>query len=180
MPLSFMQSLFGQNPMPEVNYNFVVFVGMDIFGAFQTVSDLKASVPVYTHKEGGRNYSPRRLAFDGPLDPGEVTLSWGVPIWTTLYEWMNDVSVGGVFRREVIIAQLGRSGWPTRVMVLHGAWPSEWKGADLDATTSSWALESLTLTYDRLIVATVPATQIADAVGAGDAAQVTGGALKGG
>lgn len=181
MPASFLQSLFGQNPLPEVNYNFVVFVGADLFGSFKSVADMKISVPVFEFTEGGRNYAPRRLPFDGPMEPGEITLSWGVPSWTTLYEWMNDVDVGNPFRREVIIAQLGRHGWPTRIIILHNAWPTEWKGSDLDAADSNWALESLTLVYERLLMTTTPIAEIMAMAGSNaNAADVTGGVLKGG
>lgn len=180
MPMSFMQSMYGSNAFPEVNYNFIVFVGMDIFGSFQGVENLSLRVEPYEYKEGGRNHAPRRLPFDGPMKPGELTLRWGTPMWATLFEWMNDVQVGGAFRRLVVIAQLGRHGWPTRVITLTGAWPVEWKGANLDASQSEWALEELTLVYERVVVAITPAAQVMNMTGGPATTGGGGGILQGG
>lgn len=180
MALSFLQSMFGQNTIPEVNYNFLVFVGMDIFGAFQGVQGVGLRHDPLEYHEGGRNFAPRQLPFERPRKPTEVTLRWGTPSWGTLYEWMNDVEVGNSFRREVIIAQLGRSGWPTRLIFLTGAWPTQWRNPDLNASSSEWALEELVLVYDRLNMFLLPVTQILSAAGVGDAGSVTGGILSGG
>lgn len=178
MAVSFLQSLTGQNVFPEVNYNFIVFVGMDIFGAFQGVEGMSLRVDPFEYKEGGRNYAPRRLPFDGPMKPGEITLRWGTPIWATLYEWMNDVEVGAAFRRTVVICQLGRHGWPTRLITLTGAWPTEWKGSNLNASGSEWALEELTLVYNRIFIGITPVAQVMNM--AGGPATTNGSPIVGG
>ena len=178
MAMSFLQSLMGQNAFPEVNYNFIVFVGMDIFGSFQGVEGMSLRVEPFEYKEGGRNHAPRRLPFDGPMKSGELTLRWGTPLWATLYEWMNDVEVGAAFRRTVVIAQLGRHGWPTRLITLTSAWPVEWKGASLNSGASEWALEELTLVYDRIYIAITPVAQIMNM--AGGPATTNGSPLAGG
>lgn len=181
MPLSFIQSLLGETQIPEVNYNFVVFMGLDIFGTFQGVEGIGLSVDPYEYNEGGRNWAPRRLPFDKPLRPTDVTLKWGTPMWGTLYEWMNDVEVGKAFRREVIIAQLGRAGWPTRLFFLTGAWPIDWKAAELSTSGSEWAMESLTLAVDRVNVILTPIAQVMSLAGSdASAGSVTGGAMSGG
>lgn len=146
--LSFLQSVISNDSSPEIAYNFVVMIGLDILGYFRNVDNVEMKNDVYDWKEGGRNSSPHRLPFDNPTTPGEVTLRWGTPKWSTLFDWANDVEVGKAFRKEVLIIQLRRDGWPSRIMRLSGAWPTSWKGPSLDTMSSDWAVEEVTLSYD--------------------------------
>lgn len=141
---------------PEVSFNFIVLAGLDFLGEFKTVSGAN-----YTHNplelhEGGRNHSPHLLPYDKPSSRGELTLTWGAVSATSLYTWAESVEMGKEFRREVYVVQLSRDGWPTRIMRFGGVWPKKWEGASLDTDSSSWAVQSLTLVYDRFTMVTIP------------------------
>jgi phage tail-like protein len=134
---------------PDVNYNFVVLIGAFPLGDFTAVEGIEYRADLFDIKEGGRNFSPVMLPWGGPNKRGELTLKWGTVVWTTLYDWINDVEVGGSFRREVFVIQLSRDGFPTRLMRFGNCWPIAWKGAELDTQNSNWTMESLTLAYER-------------------------------
>lgn len=141
---------------PEISFNFIVLAGLDFLGEFKTVSGVN-----YTHNplqlsEGGRNHSPHLLPYDKPSSRGELTLTWGAISATSLYTWAESVEMGKEFRREVYVVQLSRDGWPTRIMRFGGVWPKKWEGASLDTDSSSWAVQSLTLVYDRFTMVTIP------------------------
>lgn len=134
----------------QVAFLFHVLVGVDPIGDFQAVENLSYSVTPFTWQEGGRNHSPHMLPFDGPGKAGELTLRWGMLIRTTLYDWMRAVQVGRGFRRDVLILQLDRRKIPVRLMRLRNAWPTNWQGANLSSTETSFAVESLTLVYEDM------------------------------
>lgn|GEM_PF-5818086 len=145
-----------QRRFPEVNFNFVVLAGLDFLGEFQSVSGIGFDVPAKTVNEGGRHHSPHYLPFDGPGRRSSLQLRWGAVSTTSLYKWIEAVRIGWNFDRTVYVIQLARDGWPTRIMRFAGCWPTAWDGADLDTGGSSWALQSLTLVYDRFNMMTMP------------------------
>jgi phage tail-like protein len=145
-----------QRRFPEVNFNFVVMAGLDFLGEFQSVSGIGFDVPVKTVNEGGRHHSPHYLPFDGPGKRSNLQLRWGAVSSTSLYKWIEAVRIGWNFHRTVYVIQLARDGWPTRIMRFAGCFPTAWDGADLDTGGSAWALQSLTLVYDRFNMMTMP------------------------
>jgi len=66
------------------------------------------------------------------------------------YKWRLDVENGNVERRNVTIRLLDSAFNVKREMVLEGAWPIKWEMPDLDASSSSPALEKITLSVDRV------------------------------
>ena len=138
----------------QVAFLFHVMVGVDAIGDFQAVENISTELDVVRFAEGGRMHSPHLLAFDGPKRHGEITLRWGMLARAKLYDWMEAVELGGAFRRNVVIVQLTRQKIPLRLMLLRGAYPISWQGANLDSTDSNYAVEQLTLVYDDLSMVT--------------------------
>jgi phage tail-like protein len=151
---SFLQSVLPASREPDVAYNFIVFVGVRPLGDFRSVSGLSYTIPTVDVAEGGRPGAPHTLIHHegAPGKWGQVTLEWGTPIWSLLYDWAMAVKIGQFYRRDVFIVQLKRNGWPTRIIRLNRAFPVEWKGADLKTTDSEWSMERLTLAYDSAFV----------------------------
>jgi phage tail-like protein len=138
---------------PEINYNFVVFLGAAMFGNFKSVSGFSYTTPKSEIAVGGHR-TKRNLPFK-PGDAGSwghVTLKWGTSSLTTLNAWANAVKVGSFFRREVFILQMNRSWQPTRIFYLHGAWPVKWTADDFDGDsgTSPWTVTSVELAYESM------------------------------
>ena len=148
---SFRDAVFPGSNEPATTFNFVVSVGTRALGDFRSVEGIRYDMPTQKVYEGGRNHSPHILPFskEAPAGSwGKVTLKWGTPVWSLLYDWMNAVQVGHFFRRDVFILQLNRAGWPTRIMRLHKAFPVAWSAAKLDTGTSQPDLESLELMFE--------------------------------
>lgn len=147
---SFRDAVFPAASEPETGFNFVVCLGTRPLGDFRSVEGIKYDMPIEKVYEGGRNHSPHLLPFGdkGAGSWGQVTLRWGTPVWSVLYDWMNAVQVGHFFRRDVFILKLGRNGWPSRIMRLHKAFPVTWSAAKLDTGTSDPDLESLVLNFE--------------------------------
>lgn len=148
---SFRETVFPGSMEPATTFNFVVSVGTRALGDFRSVEGIRYDMPTQKVYEGGRNHSPHILPFskEAPAGSwGKVTLKWGSPVWSMLYDWMNAVQVGHFFRRDVFILQLHRNGWPSRIMRLHKAFPVAWTAANLDTSTSQPGLESLELMFE--------------------------------
>ncbi len=163
---SFLQSVLPGVAEPDVSYNFVVLIGIRPFGDFRSVTGAGITLTPQSLVEGGRNHSPHLLPHaPGSVSQwGEVTLRWGTPIWTTLYDWADAVRVGKFYRRDVFVIQLKRNGWPTRLMRFAGAWPRSWKASPLDTASSEWSLEELTLVYEDFNMIVTRTSSLGDLV----------------
>jgi phage tail-like protein len=153
-------NIFGLSSDPGVNYNFIVSIGAFPLGMFQSCTGIVINHQPFQWKEGGRNHSPHYLPLAEPLNRGELSLRWGNVMWDQLYQWMQGVEVGALIRKEVFVVQLGRGGWPNVLYRFSGCMPVGWEGAPLDASSSTWAMEELKLSYEhttqlRTVVPTV-------------------------
>ncbi len=147
---SVMKAAFPNAVVPEVSYNFLVLMGLLPFGDFKSVEEVSYSIEPYTYNEGGRNSGAVLRSFKEPGKRGRMKLKWGTVLWSSLYDWMDDVKVGHSFRREMFIVQLNRSGGaPTRIMQFHNCFPVSWSGAPLDTGSSEWSMEELEVEYDH-------------------------------
>ena len=177
--MSFMDYVLPVFVEPEINFNFVVMVGIRPFGEFRTVSGAGINHSPLSLVEGGRNHSPHLLVHTaGSVSQwGEVTLQWGTPVWSTLYDWADAVRVGRHFRRDVFVIQLTRSGLPTRLMRFAGAWPKSWKASGLDTSSTEWAAEEITLVYEDFNMVLTRITAVGELIDRISAAVESGSAI---
>lgn len=138
----------------DIAFNFSVLVDDGQIGDFMAVEGLTRTVDAFDYQEGGKNDGPRRL--QGQAKWGDVVLKSGYLNLSYMYDWANAVEVGGDFRREVVIMQQNRAGQPTRVYALSGAWPMEWKAANLDSGNSNVPVEELRLAVDSISLVVIP------------------------
>jgi phage tail-like protein len=136
---------------PYRNYNFKLDVGGDVQGHFTECGGIGIKVPVIRYREGGERQIVRAL----PSRPeyGEVTLRYGLTESRALFDWfMRGVTQGAPEPKNVSIIMLANDGF-TEVTRwnLEGAWPTEWRGAALDALGREIAIETLTLVFEGLI-----------------------------
>lgn len=133
----------------DVTYLFKVLIGGDAVGDFQSVENFERKIKPYEYREGGRNHAPHQL-YDPP-SYGELTLKWGLMERDPLWNWMQQVQIGTDFRKEVQIFQLRRDlGQARRTITLQRAWPTSWKGVNLDVDGNKLAVEELKLVYDAM------------------------------
>lgn len=129
---------------------FHVIVGLDPFGTFTGVRGLNAENPVFSYEELGRNGHAVQLPFNGPRKTGQVTLEWGTVLRSRFWNWFTAQTPYFIEPQPVFILHMSRRNLPIRIYLLWGCWPSQWSYSDLG--NNEMAVESVTLTYDRLIM----------------------------
>jgi phage tail-like protein len=136
---------------PYRAYNFQLEIDGVGRGHFNRVSGLGYKVTPIKVREGGTNQIVHMLP--GPVEYGEVTLSYGLvkadseALWT----WLTSAMTARVIRKNVSVIILAAAGDVEVVRWnLIDAWPTSWRGAELDALGREIAVESLTLVYESL------------------------------
>jgi phage tail-like protein len=130
-------------------YNFKLEILGITEGHFTECGGLEARVDVIQYRQGGINQVVHRLP--GQVDYGPITLRYGVTESTDLWKWFMSSVEGKVDRKPVSIVLMDIDGVTEKMRWnLINAWPSEWRGAPLDALGKEAAIESLTLVYEEL------------------------------
>jgi phage tail-like protein len=143
---------------PPAAYHFMVsFLGvgglpiapnpLDI--RFQRVSGMEVSVPSQNMGQNG-NESIRLPQWpqysDLTLERGYVM---GSPLRLELILSLEDLQFQ---QKDVLVMLLNESGIPIATWMFFGAYPVRWQVSDLDASQSSFLIETLVLSYKRLQV----------------------------
>jgi phage tail-like protein len=115
-------------------------------GGFSEVSGLEAAVEVTSYREGGENSFEHKLP--GPVTyPRNVMLRRGLTDSTVFWDWLGQISLGFVLRRNLTIMLLGDDGEPVLLWDCRRAFPVRWSGPDLDASGPVTAFETIELTH---------------------------------
>jgi phage tail-like protein len=139
----------GRPDDPFRAYNFKLEIQGVTEGHFTECSSLGIKVSDIKYREGGVGQIVRRLP--GPVEYADVTLRYGLTSSTELWTWFMASVNGKVERRNVSIVMLKPDGVTESLRWnLLGSWPSEWRGAPLNALTQEAAIESLTLVFEGL------------------------------
>jgi phage tail-like protein len=134
---------------PYRAYNFKLEIQGVTEGHFTECTGLGVKVSDIKYREGGVNQIVRRLP--GHVDYADVTLRYGLTSSAELWNWFMTSVNGKVERRNVSIVMLAPDGVTEALRWnLIAAWPSEWRGAPLDAMAQEAAIESLTLVFESL------------------------------
>jgi phage tail-like protein len=134
---------------PNRNYNFKLEIQGVTEGHFTACSGLGVRVKPIRYREGGIGQVVR--AIPGSVDFSDVTLKYGLTKSRDLWDWLMKTVAGQVERRNVSIIVLEPNGADEGLRWnLLRAWPSEWRGAPLDAIGNHIAIEELTLAFDTL------------------------------
>jgi phage tail-like protein len=138
----------GQFVDPYRSYNFKLVVPGLAEAHFTDCTGLGVRVTPITYREGGTTQVHR---IPGPVDYAEVTLRYGLTQSRQLWDWFMTAVKGTVLRQNVSILLLDPDGTTERLRWdLIRAWPSEWRGAPLDASSYEIAIETLTLVFESL------------------------------
>jgi phage tail-like protein len=139
----------GVAPEPYPSYNFKLVIQGVEAGHFTHCSGLGVRVNAIRYREGGVSQVVRRLP--GQVEYADVVLQYGLTSSRQLWDWMMTAVSGKVERKNVSVLQLDTDG-ATEVVRwdLINAWPSEWRGAPLDALAQEVAIETLVLVFDSL------------------------------
>ncbi|HLU50217.1 MAG TPA: phage tail protein [Planctomycetota bacterium] len=111
-------------------------------GGFASCAGLEARRSVLVFEEGGRDV-PR--LFPGGRVPARIVLERGFAHDPTLWRWFLDADP-----REAAIVLVDERGEEVRRWELSDAWPCAWIAPELDASTSSVAIERVEIVCEDL------------------------------
>ncbi len=134
---------------PYRGYNFKLVIAGVTEGHFTECTGIGIKVHAIKYREGGQSQVTHVLP--GPVEYGDVTLSYGLTASHELWDWFMTAVKGKVDRKNVSILMLDSDGVAelTRWDLVN-AWPAEWRGAVLNALTHEAAIEQLTLVFETL------------------------------
>ena len=151
---------------PLTKMNFLVSVPelVGSMAAFSEVTGIEASVDVIEFRQGN-DHSLAPVKIPGLVKHGNITLKMGYTIGNGFKQWIQDCvseTRGAIPRKTVTIELLDiRDGSPNSTYesvkdkitwILKEAWVSKYQGADLNATTSEVAIETVELAYEELTI----------------------------
>jgi phage tail-like protein len=145
------EAIFG--PLdPALEFHFYVLIDDMVEGAFAECSGMKADREVITVKEGGLNHRVHKLG--GRTTYGEITLRKGIMFSIEFWDWYEEGKKDGkVEKRDfTIVHHSSYLNVPSRWYHIENAFPISWEAAALRADSSQVAMESLTLTFEKLSV----------------------------
>jgi len=134
---------------PYRAFNFKLEIKGVVEGHFTDCSGLAVRVHPIRYREGGTGQVVR--AIPGQVEYSEVSLRYGLTKSRELWDWFLKSVQGTVERRNVSVIMLEPNGVDEALRWnLLNAWPSEWRGAALDALGREAAIEELKLAFDTL------------------------------
>lgn len=138
----------GERNDPIRNFNFLLEIDGITQARFTECSGFNSEVEVVDYREGGEAINVRKLP--GKVTYGDITLKWGRTDSTELYKWHKTAVGGKVERKNGGIVLLDEAGEEKARWSFFEGWASKWEGASLNSTGSEVAVESLTITCERL------------------------------
>jgi phage tail-like protein len=133
---------------PYKNFRFLVEIDGIVQAGFSECTGFGSDVEVVEYREGGEPSSVRKLP--GKISYPDITLKWGVTDSTELYDWHKQAVNGQVQRRNGSIILMDDLGQEKMRWNFFEAWPSKWAGSDLNAKGNDVAIETLTVSCERL------------------------------
>jgi phage tail-like protein len=136
---------------PYKNFRFLLEIDGINQAGFTECSGLGSSVEVVEYREGGDPTTVRKLR--GRTSASDVTLKWGVTDSTELYAWHRDVVDGKPLediRKNGSIVLLDDSGEEKARWNFFTAWPSKYDPPEFNSTSNDVAIETLTITCERI------------------------------
>ncbi len=135
-----------KDPLPAFCFKVKVIGGGDAF--FRSVSGLRYETEVVPVKEGGVNNTTFQLP--GSTKWANIVLKQGFTASSELIKWRQKWLNGEYHRMTGTIIQLDTALNPAAQGKFHKGWPCKWSMADLDASKSELAIETLEICHEGL------------------------------
>lgn len=133
---------------PYKNFRFLVELDGIVQAGFTDCTGFGSHVEPVEYREGGDPNQVRKLL--GKATYPDIMLKWGVTDSHELYDWHLAALHGEVQRKNgSIILQDDRAQEKVRWNFFN-AWASKWEGSALSAKGNEVAIESLTVSCERL------------------------------
>lgn len=134
---------------PYKNFRFLLEIDAIQQAGFSDVSGFGSNVDVIEYREGGDSATVRKLP--GKAVYPDITLKWGLTDSRDLYDWHANALNGSIERKSGSIILLDDTGAEKVRWNFFDAWPSKYHAPDLSAKGNEIAIDSLTLTVERLV-----------------------------
>lgn len=133
---------------PYKNFKFLVEIDGIIQAGFSECTGFGSEVESVDYREGNDPITVHKLP--GKVTYPDITLKWGKTDSTELYDWHYAVVSGQIERKNGSIILLNEVGDEKGRWNFFDAWPTKWEGPGLNATANEVAIETLTVTCERL------------------------------
>ncbi len=133
---------------PFPNHRFFLEIDGITQAGFSQVSGFGSRVELIEYREGGDPTTVRKLP--GKVTYPDITLRWGMTDSDELYRWHRSAVTGRIERKNGSIVLLGDDGQEKARWNFFQAWPTTWDGPDFDAKSNDVAINTLTITCERL------------------------------
>ena len=133
---------------PYKNFRFLVEIDGIVQAGFTDVSGFGSNVEVIEYREGGDTATVRKLP--GKVSYPDITLKWGITDSRELYDWHRAAVNGAIERKNGSIILLDDTAQEKLRWNFFGAWPSKWEGADFSAKGNDVAIDTLTVSCERV------------------------------
>lgn len=139
----------GDRRDPYRVYNFRIEIDGVDRGGFRECSGLNSSQPPVEYREGTEKaLTVRKLP--GLVTYGNISLKWGLSDDNELWDWITTATQGQAERRNGSIILMNDQGEEKARWNFREAWPTEWTGADFNATSNEIAIETLEIAHEGL------------------------------
>ena len=118
---------------------------------FTEASGLQLEIEVFEYTEGGVNSFVHKLP--GRTKVGNLTLKRGMTNSKAFLEWISNVALGKIERKNVSIVMFNSKGDELMRWNYDGAYPVKWTGPQYQASGNVAAIESLELAHSGLQLA---------------------------
>lgn len=133
---------------PYRSFRFLLEIDGITQAGFTECSGFGSDVEVVEYREGGEPSTVRKLP--GKISYPDITLKWGITDSRELYDWHFAAVRGQIERRNGSVILQNDVGEEALRWNFFDAWPSKWDGADFNATGNEVAMDSLTLSCERV------------------------------
>jgi phage tail-like protein len=133
---------------PYKNFRFLLEIDSIVQGGFAECSGFGSNVEVIEYREGGEPKTVRKLP--GKVSYPDISLKWGLTDSRELYDWHRTVVDGPILRKNGSIILQDDEGQERVRWNFFNAWPSKWDGPDFNAKGTDVAIETLTVSCERI------------------------------
>lgn len=133
---------------PYKNFRFLLEIDNITQAGFSDCSGFGSNVEIVEYREGGDGTSVRKLP--GKTSYPDITLKWGVADSRELYDWHLKAINGAIERKNGSIILLNDLGEEKIRWNFFDAWPSKYDGPDFSAKGNDVAIDTLTISCERM------------------------------
>jgi phage tail-like protein len=133
---------------PFKNFRFLVEIQGIVQAGFSECTGFGSSVEVVEYREGGEPSTVRKLP--AKVTYSDITLKWGVTDSRELYDWHATAINGQLERKDGSIIVQDDAGQEAVRWNFFSGWLSKYDATDLNAKGNDVAVDTATITVERL------------------------------